>query len=362
MERGLSRTTGNDETHPAFRERAAALGVLDEDLRQRRFPAATGPPAAETLLGADLPAIEREAAGQWQRSALGNWRTRHRRAVSESKRLDLLQDRDPARAIEQNSALWKSAREAAQIKGVAAAEPLLRAVLARDPGHAGASVVLGQHLLNVASPEGRCLLEQVINQADESWMRPACEVLQAHFQATGQTEQLREIRSRLDRHEKESAAAQRERAKVMASDTFLAHDLTETQIDLLRRRLSAYPDCGTAWLVRKSLRYFPNRPLFVLCVRRKSARWWLSQPDRDRELVRRLSPTIELPGQVLVVARYRGLPPARCKDHGVSGRAVFSERPGQDVEPGRVAQVETHQGILEPGHSGPDYRNPVNAS
>ena len=71
MERGLSRTTGNDETHPAFRERAAALGVLDEDLRQRRFPAATGPPAAETLLGADLPAIEREAAGQWQRTRTG---------------------------------------------------------------------------------------------------------------------------------------------------------------------------------------------------------------------------------------------------------------------------------------------------
>ena len=222
--------------------------------------------------------------------------------------------------------------------------------------------MLGQHLLNVASPEGRCLLEQVMNQADESWMRPACEVLQAHFQATGQTEQLREIRSRLDRHEKESAAAQRERAKVLASDTFLAHDLSETQIDLLRRRLSAYPDCGAAWLVRKSVRYFPNRPLFVLCVRRKSARWWLSQPDRDRELVRRLSPTIELPGQVLVVARYGAFRRLAARIMAFPGAAVFSERPGQDVESGRVAQVETHQGILEPGHSGPDYRNPVNHS
>ena len=51
-------------------------------------------------------------------------------------------------------------------------------------------------------------------------------------------------------------------------------------------------------------RYFPQRPLFVLCVRRKSARWWLKQPDRDRDLVRQLSPRIELPGQVLVIAPY----------------------------------------------------------
>ena len=141
-------------------------------------------------------------------------------------------------------------------------------------------------------------------------MRPACDILQEHFRLTGQADQLREIRSRLDRHEQEIAAAQRERATVKASDSFLPHELADAEIEPLGRVLAAHPDCGAAWLVRKELRYFPQRPLFLLCIRRKSAKWWLSQPDRDRDLVRRLSPTIALPGQVLVVARYgafRGL-------------------------------------------------------
>jgi hypothetical protein len=323
MERGLSRTTGNDETHPAFRERAAALGVFEDDVRRAGFATAIRPSAAETLLGADSTAIERELAGHWQRSALGGWHARARQAVAESKRRESSQAADPARAVEHMAALWKTAREAAEIKGTAAAEPLLRDVLSRDPLHAGASVVLGHHLLNVGDAEGRRLLEQVVDQADETWMRPACEVLQEHFQVTGQTDQLREIRSRLDRHERESAAAQRERAKVLASDDFVAHELTEAQVDHLRKRLSSHPDCGAAWLVRKKLRYFPNRPLFVLCVRRKSARRWLSQPDRDREMVRRLSPTIELPGQVLVVARYGSFGGLAARIMSFAGASVF---------------------------------------
>ena len=69
MERALTRTTGNDETHPAFRERAAALGVSGEDVRTAGFPASVRPSAAEALLGAELAVIEGEVAGQWRRGA-----------------------------------------------------------------------------------------------------------------------------------------------------------------------------------------------------------------------------------------------------------------------------------------------------
>ena len=41
-------------------------------------------------------------------------------------------------------------------------------------------------------------------------MSRACEALDEHFRATGQTARLREIRARLDRHEADVAAAQRE--------------------------------------------------------------------------------------------------------------------------------------------------------
>jgi hypothetical protein len=183
--------------------------------------------------------------------------------------------------------------------------------------------VLGHHLLTLGDPEGLRLLEQVVGQADESWMRPACEALQAHFRATGQPDRLGEIRSRLDRHEKEVAEAQRERATIRASDSFRSHDLAPEQIEPLWRLLITQPDCGAAWLVRKELRYFPRRPLFVLCVRRDSARWWLKQPDRDRDLVRQISPKIELPGQVLVIAPYGPYSGLARKVMALPGAEVF---------------------------------------
>jgi hypothetical protein len=329
MERGLSRATGNDETHPAFRERAAALGVSEIDVRNIGFPVAIRPSAAETLLGADLAVIERDLAGHWQRSALGGWRARHRQAVAESKRRESLQTAEPTRAALQVASLWKSARDQAEIKGPAAAEPLLRDLLARDPRHSGARVMLGQHLLNVGNADGRHLLEEVVKQADETWTRAACEVLQAHFQSTGQTDELREIRSRLDRLEQETSAGARERAKVSASDKLIAHELTLTQVEQLQSALSAQPECGAAWLVRKELRYFPDRRLFVLCVRREGERWWLSQADRDRALVRRLSPAIELPGQVLVIARSGSTRPLAARIMFFPGAQVFSRQSGE---------------------------------
>ncbi len=307
VERGLSRTTGIDETHPAFRDRGRALGRSTEEIRQAGFPVAPRPSSAEALLGADRAAIESELAAEWQRSVVAGWRHRHRRATAEARRreapgvegAEAAAPAIPADAV----AAWEAARASLELKGPAAAEPLLRAVLERDPRHAGASLVLGNHLLKLGDSEGRRMLEEVAAEADEFWMRQACQALHDHFKATGQEAELVAMRSRLDRLDEESAAAQRERATVRPGDSFLPHGLADDQLEPLRAVLAAQADCGAAWLVRKDLRYFPRKALFVLCVRRKTARWWSADPDGDRDLVRRLIPLVELPGQVLIVAR-----------------------------------------------------------
>jgi hypothetical protein len=342
VERGLSRTTGNDETHPAFRDRLRSLGGSEDEMRRAGFPMAPRPSAAESLLGDDRAEIESELAAQWRRDALAGWRHRHRRATAEARRRETPiapgtesgSAPAPAPSPADAAAAWEEARVSFELKGIAAAEPLLRLVLERDPGHAGAGVVLGGHLLNLGDPEGRRLLEQVAANGDEFWMRQAYQVLHDHFRATGQEAGLREMRGQLDRLEEESAAARNERATIRASDSFLPHGLNEEQVAALRAVLAAQPDCGHAWLVRKELRHFPQRLLFVLCVRRQSARWWLADPDRDRELVRRLTPMVELPGQVLIVARYGAFRKLASKVMSIAGTEVF-HRDRSGVDPGR---------------------------
>ena len=181
----------------------------------------------------------------------GRRRERHRRATAEARRRERLEEAATDPSIDRTLITWKAARETLDLRGPVAAEPLLRAVLDRAPDHAGARVLLGHHLLNLGNPEGRHLLEQVVGPGRRVVDATGLRHPPGHFRLPA-SRQLREIRSRLDRHEQEIAAAQRERATVKASDSLLPHELADAEIEPLRRVLAAQPDCGAAWLVPRS--------------------------------------------------------------------------------------------------------------
>jgi hypothetical protein len=236
-----------------------------------------------------------------------SWRERHRQAAAEIRKQQGIAKEasgsSPETRPEQDASVhWQSAKDMAKHQGLAAAVPLLRRVLEREPSHNGASVLLGRHFLTCGDLEGERLLEGVIQRNNESWLPQACEQLEKHYRSIGQADRVRQTRERLDRHEADLAAAQRERSKVTARDRFLQHEMTSDAVLSLRTRLASFPEVGSAWLARKDLRYFPHRQLFVLCVRSISRRGWWSNAEKDQALVRQLSMKIRLPAQVLVIA------------------------------------------------------------
>jgi len=338
-ERGLSRTTGVDESHPAFRDRIQALNVSVDRVRAAGFRTTVQPTAAEALLGDDFEAVVRTLSADWQKSESASWRERHRRAAAEArKRPSASAEATPpteAAAPPDTSALWESAREAADLQGLAAAEPVLRTILDRDPQHPGAAVMLGHHLITLGNAEGERLLWGVVDRADEHWMHNACGALQAHYRATGQTDRLRDVRTRLDRYDADVVESRRERATVTARDGLLPHGLTDEQLAPLRALLTSLPDGSAAWLVRKALRHFPHRPLFLLCVRATPNRWGFANADRDRELTKQLVPRVELPGQVLVVTRHGAFRKLASKIMAFPGSDLLrSDRTEETTQPG----------------------------
>ncbi len=304
-ERGLIRATLHDETHPALLDRVRPLGVTADDLRRIGFPVAPRPSAAEALLGDLVPTIERELSEKWHKDNVGSWRDRHRRALAEARRNAVPSDAEAtsAAASADVHSLWESARETVNLQGPVPAVPLLKRVLERDPNHDGAAVILGRHLAVVGDPQGEALLTGVVARNDEVWLPRACEALQEVYRASGRMELLRQIHDRLDRHESDLRAAGLERSKITAGDTFVPHDLSESQLAGLREVLSSVSALGAAWLIRKTVRYFPNRPLFVLCVRGPATTWWSVNSEKEQAIVRQLVRKVELPGQVLVIAR-----------------------------------------------------------
>lgn len=333
MDRALARATGHGETHPALRERSRALGWSEDDCRRLGFPEAPRPSAAEALIDGETEAIQSWLVDQWRREVAADWRLRHQRAAasaaatrrredaglssptasaaaepplpSSSAAADPVTSAEPASVSTATAAAeaWEAARSSLDLRGVAESVPLLRSVLVLDPRHPQAAIVLGSHLLELGDPEGSRLLETVADLGDGFWTRRALQALHDHFQDTGQTAALQEMRGRLDRFDEESAAAQRERANVRHGDAFLPHDLPEDALEALRSTLDRHESCQSAWLARKALRYFPHRPLFVLAVRGTGSRWLRGDGDHERDLVNRLTTTVELPGQLLIVTR-----------------------------------------------------------
>jgi hypothetical protein len=303
-ERGLIRATLHDETHPALLDRVRPLGLTPDDLRGLGFPSAAEPSSAEALLGGIVPDIERDLSAKWRKDNLGPWRDRYRRAASEARRQATVSANAAPSA--QPSAdvhgLWEAACQAFNLRGPASAVPMLERVLVLDPEHDGASVLLGRHLATAGNPEGEVMLAGVLARDSEPWIRQACEALQEVYRASGRMDALREIHARLDRHEADLQASRLERSTVTAGDGFAPHGLTEEQLAPLRELLASMPDAGTAWLTRKQLKHFPKRPMFVLCVRGAATRWWSKDAERESELVRRLVPKVELPGQALVIS------------------------------------------------------------
>jgi Zn-dependent protease with chaperone function len=308
VERGLSRTTAHEETHPSFVDRVAPLGWNPEDVRRLGFPRAAVHSAAASFLGAALTGVEQALSQQWRNNVLASWRDRHRRARAEAKRQQAGTKPDDSPAAVDAAAdvqlLWESARDTVNRVGLGAAAPLLRQVLERDPAHGGAAVLLGQHLAALGDPEGERLLENVIVREDELWLPRACEALERHHRDHGRVDDVRALRARLDRHEADMQAAQRERSSITARDRFLAHQLSDDRLDALQTLLAEAPEVSGAWLARKELKYFPQRQLFVLCVRCGRSRWWPFGADDEQALVRRLAAKVQLPGQVFVIGRH----------------------------------------------------------
>jgi Zn-dependent protease with chaperone function len=158
----LAMETGHTDTHPAPRDRIAALGLDIRDvIGDGTSPAAAlQETAAEHFLGdlAGQVTAERDAA--WHERASSWWPQRHEHERAQEAALADLEQRHATLTDEE---LWALAHLTGWRRTSEAAEPYLRELLARTPRHARASFTLGFDLLMRDDEEGVRHMETVID-------------------------------------------------------------------------------------------------------------------------------------------------------------------------------------------------------
>jgi len=143
-------------------------------------------------------------------------------------------------------------------------------------------------------------LFEIAMSTGSEFIAPSLGILLEYYRDAGRDAEADVIRSRLRDHERAMEIAKQERLKVSRRDRFSPHGLSPPQLEKVRRILYRYPHVLDAYLVRKDVKLFTDKPSYVLGVHRQSR----SLEDRsraDRVLMSCLSSDMEFACAVVLL-------------------------------------------------------------
>jgi Zn-dependent protease with chaperone function len=251
--RALALRTMYWDTHPSLAERVAALGVPAPALE----PVPTS--AAVVLLGPSLDRLSRATERAWFADVEDAFREHRKEIVVAEGQLRELEARLSGAYPED---AWEHACLTEQVHGPAAAEPLYRKLLAEQPGDRRVQLALGAILLGRAASEGESLVREAL--ADPWLAPPAYGMLFAYLSGAGRHDEAERMHRLAAAHQEELELAGPERSTLARNDVLQPHGLAPEEIERVRGQLQGRPDLVEAYLVRKEVRRFPEKPCFVL--------------------------------------------------------------------------------------------------
>ena len=294
LAKALAQRTGYGDTHPCLADRLKAIAV------EPYVPGSIESSAAEVLLGATVGNLRRDLDERWRTSVKQWWDKRHQYANESRLRLAQLQRKAEAEPLSEEEQ-WDRARFTEEFGSSDTAMALYVQILERNPQHVGALWRRGQLLLARDDPQG---IDQLSAAAriDRKLEQPACAALVGFHRRHGRELEAKECERRFWELSEQGELARRERTAVRSTDRLIGHGLPAAVVAALARNLRGIEGLQRALLVRKALKYQPERPLFVLGVVSDTPWWKWTIRSYERELVARIGRECGPPGDILIVS------------------------------------------------------------
>ena len=297
----LRAKTGAGDTHPALGERLAGVGYVpadDEPSLERELEES----AAHYYFGAELDRVLQGLEADWQSSMAEQWRNRHE-FVRRSRLVIAELSRQAESGTLREEAAWRRANLTAQVDGLAAAIPSLRYLVERSPDHAAGNYLLGQALLQQGDRTGIEFLQRAL-QRDPTCATQVNYLIAAFHESQGEERDAKRFRHRGYEASTMASAAEAERRGVHQDDRLIPPDVAPDVRAQLRDKLLAMPDIQRAYLARKDVEYYPERPYYVLALVLRQPWYRLRSRARDRAVVHRVAQEVPLPGQGFIIQIY----------------------------------------------------------
>lgn len=315
LDEGMREETQPGSSHPALRDRLAALGCEPVP------PPPLQTTAAQALLGPRLQALADAFSQRWQSHVAEPWRGKHREALELAQKLAELEARaaeSPLPPAEAGERIWLTA----QVHGQEVAIPMARAFLDADQEDASVHFLLGRALAEQDDEGALPHLERAVAM-DVSYTIPACFTASALLERLGRDEESAAYHRRAVDYDEKVALANHERSAdaLTPGDTFLPHGLDDEAAARVRAYLAGF-GLKRAYLVRKLVKHFADQPLHVLAV---ETTWGSDDASaRNSERMQRLMNGLPLPAGFIVVRMDSWRSPFRKPIRAIRGAEVYS--------------------------------------
>jgi len=320
----LAQQTDYDDTHPALRDRLAALGFPDAAKTPERFiPAPVTTSAAEHYLGIGLPGLTEKLNTGWVKSITPTWEKEYQEAQDGKARLQVLETKLADAPLTQDEA-WERATLVAHLRENAEAIPLLRALLAIWPEYAPAKLMLGKLLLDEEDESGLGLIQEAMGKNSEFEL-VGCQLIYGYLKLRGRDGEAEPFLQRgIKRHEQEQQA-DTEASHVTGRDRFVSPEMPADAVAHLVSVLREIPEVKTAYLVRKILPAMPQRVCHVLAIKPKFKALLLDEDDAVQKLVTRITEHLQLDHETLIIVLYKNTLFAEKMVKQVEGSVIYQK-------------------------------------
>lgn len=325
---GLQLLETNDpyDPHPALRNRLRAIGYLPVQTdpltpAKVELPPLSSETAAEFLLGANRASISQTLLTFWRENVLPQLREALQQIKEAKGRLTVLEGKIQLNDEETEERLMLAANFRSREQAIAYAESVLQS----HPQHAAAHYVLGGLLIDEQPAQAIPLLERAM-QLDESFTLLACELLAGYWAGQGEMEKAEQYRLQGQQYYAKVSEAIYERAEISPDDPFEPADITPAQALALRRYLWQYVEIRAAYLVRKVVKQYTDKPLYVLALRFRTNTFTQQEADLLDQIAKNLpvSPPLSEKNVVVLALVHRFAPLAK-RLRGIQ-RATLFER------------------------------------
>ncbi|MEH2443813.1 M48 family metallopeptidase [Nostoc sp.] len=300
LSEALTEKTNNADTHPCLKDRLKALGYIHDPQKELAIFAPIEISAAQEFLGDKVENFIDYFSQGWREKIATPWRQKY---AEFQKSIATLKDLNH-KSQKQHLALEEASQQAfltLELEGEEAVIPLLQEIIHRDAYHASANYLLGQILLKKQDATGIEYIEKAIGQ-DSSIVIEGCQIICYFLKNQGKNNEAKSYQERADNYHKLIFKARQERSKLKRDDKFYPHNISDIEVNKLRQQLSHYPQIITAYLVQKDLQHFPEKPLYVLAVKRGFSFWEGSRiyETDNSKIVQSLLNENELPDNVFI--------------------------------------------------------------